>query len=47
MPGLHSVATGDAGWSDALWEPDLCGRSDCQRLAVPSTDRTAILQQLA
>lgn len=46
MPGLHLVATGDAGWSDALWETDLCGRSDCQMLTVSPTDRTPILQQL-
>lgn len=46
MPGLHSVTTGDAGWSDGLWETGLCGRSGCQRLTVPPTDRTPILQQL-
>lgn len=46
MPGLHSVATGDAGWSDALWGTDLCGRSDCQKLTVPPTDRTPVLHQL-
>lgn len=46
MPDLHSVATGDAGWSDALWETDLCGRSDCQRLTVPPRVRTLGLRQL-
>lgn len=44
MPGLHSVATGDAGWSDAPWETDLGNRSGCQRLTVPPTDRTIALQ---
>lgn len=45
MPGLHPVATGDAGWSDGLWETGLRIRSGCQRLTVPPTDRTPILQQ--
>lgn len=45
MPGLHSVATGDAGWSDAPWEADLGSRSGCQRLTVPPTDITTTLQQ--
>lgn len=45
MPGLHSVATGDAGWSGAPWETDLRSRSGCQRLTVPPTDRTTTQQR--
>ena len=44
--GLRPAATGDAGWSDALWEADLCGRGGCQRLLAPPTGATPILQQL-
>lgn len=46
MPGCRSVATDDAGWSDGLWESDLCARrsrGSCQRLTVPSIDSTRSL----
>lgn len=46
MPGCRLVATDDAGWSDGLWETDLCARrsrGSCQRLTVPSIDSASSL----